>query len=67
MQFMTGLLFSFLARRNRDENLIQHECLSYEELPKPGTLVAIDAEFVSMQQVRFVESDMGLRFHDSCA
>ncbi|KAJ7349108.1 ubiquitin carboxyl-terminal hydrolase-domain-containing protein [Mycena albidolilacea] len=35
---------------NRDPNKIKHECLSFEELPKPGTLVAIDAEFVSMQQ-----------------
>ncbi|KAG1748914.1 PAB-dependent poly-A-specific ribonuclease subunit PAN2 [Suillus paluster] len=35
---------------NRDENLVRHECLRFEELPKPGTLVAIDAEFVSMQQ-----------------
>lgn len=35
---------------NRDKNIIQHECLRFEELPKPGTLVAIDAEFVSMQQ-----------------
>ncbi|KAJ7184324.1 ubiquitin carboxyl-terminal hydrolase-domain-containing protein [Mycena filopes] len=35
---------------NRDLNRIKHECLSFEELPKPGTLVAIDAEFVSMQQ-----------------
>ncbi|KAF5372867.1 hypothetical protein D9758_001617 [Tetrapyrgos nigripes] len=35
---------------NRDPTLIKHECLRYEELPKPGTLVAIDAEFVSMQQ-----------------
>lgn len=38
-------------RRNRDKSLIKHECLRFEELPKPGTLVAIDAEFVSMQQV----------------
>lgn len=38
--------------RNRDPRLIKHECLRQEELPKPGTLVAIDAEFVSMQQVR---------------
>ena len=37
--------------RNRDKSLIKHECLRFEELPKPGTLVAIDAEFVSMQQV----------------
>ncbi|KAI9568994.1 PAB-dependent poly-A-specific ribonuclease subunit PAN2 [Boletus coccyginus] len=35
---------------NRDKNLIKHECLRFEELPKPGTLVAIDSEFVSMQQ-----------------
>ncbi|KAI0792843.1 ubiquitin carboxyl-terminal hydrolase-domain-containing protein [Abortiporus biennis] len=36
--------------RNRDPNLIKHQCLAYHELPTPGTLVAIDAEFVSMQQ-----------------
>jgi hypothetical protein len=36
---------------NRDPNLIKHECLHPDELPHPGTLVAIDAEFVSMQQV----------------
>ena len=36
--------------RNRDKSLIKHECLRFEELPTPGTLVAIDAEFVSMQQ-----------------
>ncbi|KAK7449653.1 poly(A)-specific ribonuclease [Stygiomarasmius scandens] len=35
---------------NRDPTLIKHECLEPGELPKPGTLVAIDAEFVSMQQ-----------------
>lgn len=35
---------------NRDKNLIKHEPLRFEELPTPGTLVAIDAEFVSMQQ-----------------
>jgi hypothetical protein len=51
---MAILLFSSLAHRNRDENIIQHECLRFEELPKPGTLVAIDAEFVSMQQVCFM-------------
>lgn len=36
--------------RNRDPSFIKHECLQPEELPHPGTLVAIDAEFVSMQQ-----------------
>ncbi|KAF9234026.1 ubiquitin carboxyl-terminal hydrolase-domain-containing protein [Melanogaster broomeanus] len=35
---------------NRDKSLVKHECLRFEELPKPGTQVAIDAEFVSMQQ-----------------
>ncbi|CAL1703566.1 unnamed protein product [Somion occarium] len=35
---------------NRDPNFIKHECLSEDELPKPGTLIAIDAEFVLMQQ-----------------
>ncbi|KAH8833946.1 ubiquitin carboxyl-terminal hydrolase-domain-containing protein [Flagelloscypha sp. PMI_526] len=35
---------------NRDQALIKHTVLSTEELPKPGTIVAIDAEFVSMQQ-----------------
>ena len=37
--------------RNRDKSLIKHECLRFEESLKPGTLVAINAEFVSMQQV----------------
>lgn len=35
---------------NRDKTLIKHRSLRFEELPTPGTLVAIDAEFVSMQQ-----------------
>ncbi|KAF8078063.1 ubiquitin carboxyl-terminal hydrolase-domain-containing protein [Lyophyllum atratum] len=35
---------------NRDPRFIKHEFLRPEELPRPGTLVAIDAEFVSMQQ-----------------
>lgn len=30
---------------------LAHEPLTPEELPKPGTLVSIDAEFVSMQKV----------------
>jgi len=36
---------------NRNPALVKHELLSKEELPRAGTLVAIDAEFVSMQQV----------------
>ncbi|KAK7689093.1 hypothetical protein QCA50_007784 [Cerrena zonata] len=35
---------------NRNPHMIKHECLSPEELPRPGALVAIDAEFVLMQQ-----------------
>ncbi|KAI4525371.1 hypothetical protein K525DRAFT_234573 [Schizophyllum commune Loenen D] len=34
----------------RDKSRIKHELLRPEELPTPGTMVAIDAEFVSMQQ-----------------
>lgn len=36
--------------RNRDPKLIKHELLNFSELPKPGTVVAVDAGFVSMQQ-----------------
>ena len=36
---------------NRDPAHIKHEVLSPEELPTQRTFVAIDAEFVSMQQV----------------
>ncbi|KAF5309089.1 hypothetical protein D9611_014987 [Ephemerocybe angulata] len=36
--------------QNRDHDAIRHELLHKDELPNPGTLVAIDAEFVSMQQ-----------------
>ncbi|KAH9843028.1 ubiquitin carboxyl-terminal hydrolase-domain-containing protein [Rhodofomes roseus] len=34
----------------RDKKYVKHKPLRPDELPKPGTLVAIDAEFVSMQQ-----------------
>jgi hypothetical protein len=37
--------------RNRDNSLINHGYLHFEELPRPGTLVAIDTEFVCTQQV----------------
>ncbi|TFY82963.1 hypothetical protein EWM64_g1049 [Hericium alpestre] len=35
---------------HRDPSVIKHEPLQADELPRPGTLVAIDAEFVQMQQ-----------------
>jgi PAB-dependent poly(A)-specific ribonuclease subunit 2 len=38
------------ARSNRDPGLLRHEYLSEDEMPRPGTIVAIDAEFVLMQQ-----------------
>ncbi|CAH7690962.1 PAB-dependent poly(A)-specific ribonuclease subunit 2 [Phakopsora pachyrhizi] len=36
--------------RCRDVSKIRHEVLTEEELPKKGDMVAIDAEFVSLQQ-----------------
>ncbi|WRT65143.1 uncharacterized protein IL334_002085 [Kwoniella shivajii] len=35
---------------NRRNALIKHKVLEKDELPTPGTLVAIDAEFVALQQ-----------------
>jgi len=35
---------------NRRANMVKHQVLTPEELPKPGTLVAIDAEFVALQK-----------------
>lgn len=49
--------------RNRDKNRIKHECLRQDELPIPKTLVAIDAEFVSMQQVGLHFSSFASRAH----
>lgn len=37
--------------RKRDPRRIQHTPLQKEELPTAGTLISIDAEFVSLQQV----------------
>lgn len=41
-----------LKTRNRRQNMIKHKILEADELPEPGTAVAIDAEFVALQQVR---------------
>lgn len=38
--------------RNRDPALVKHQPLRADELPRKGTLISIDAEFVSLQQVR---------------
>ena len=46
-----GTLWLIGAISHRDKTVIKHELLGLDELPKPGTVVAIDAEFVSMQQV----------------
>lgn len=58
---LTSVLPGLLSR-NRDPSLMKHECLGNDELPTPGTLVAIDAEFVSMQQVSFCRTSSFLTF-----
>jgi PAB-dependent poly(A)-specific ribonuclease subunit 2 len=45
-----GNLRSPLPLRNRKSSMIKHKVLQKDELPHPGTLVSIDAEFVSLQQ-----------------
>jgi PAB-dependent poly(A)-specific ribonuclease subunit 2 len=42
--------------RCRDHSLVQHDPLRPDELPTPGTVVAIDAEFVKMQQVCMINA-----------
>ena len=40
-----------LISRNRKKDRIKHELLARDELPSAGTHIAIDAEFVALQQV----------------
>ncbi|KAG6850532.1 hypothetical protein H0H93_012148 [Arthromyces matolae] len=46
---------------NRDPRLIRHDVLQLDELPRPGTVVAIDAEFVSMQQTEVPQEETEYR------
>ncbi len=46
----TILCRDFNISHNRDPKRIRHSLLSEDELPGPGTLVAIDAEFVALNQ-----------------
>ena len=46
----TILCRDFNISVNRDPKRIRHSLLSEDELPAPGTLVAIDAEFVALNQ-----------------
>lgn len=59
---LCGICLLNLRFRNRDPTLIKHELLEFSELLTPGTVVAVDAEFVSMQQVRAVM--LGIVFFD---
>ncbi|KAI8355181.1 ubiquitin carboxyl-terminal hydrolase-domain-containing protein [Blakeslea trispora] len=45
-----SLLFENLSIAKEPNPDPHHQVLSREEMPKPGTLVAIDAEFVALQQ-----------------
>lgn len=42
--------FNLVVSRRMNKSKLAHEPLTVEELPKPGTLVSIDAEFVSLQK-----------------
>ncbi|TKY88917.1 hypothetical protein EX895_002158 [Sporisorium graminicola] len=46
----TILCRDFNISANRDPQRIRHSLLAEDELPGPGTLVAIDAEFVALNQ-----------------
>lgn len=46
------LIVDLLGCRYLDRTSLKHEVLRFDELPKPGTIISIDAEFVALQQVR---------------
>lgn len=51
MSLWLGTSWRFRAdTRNRRPNLIKHKLLTPDEVPQRGTLIAIDAEFVALQQ-----------------
>ena len=49
------------AYGTREGKKIEYELLTREEAPKPGTLIAIDAEFVTLEEEQFEIKSNGLR------
>jgi len=49
------------ARGSREGKKIEYELLTREEAPQPGTLVAIDAEFVTLEEEQFEIKSSGVR------
>lgn len=47
---MVGRKYDLTDDRNRRQNMIKHRVLTPEELPQQGDPIAIDAEFVALQQ-----------------
>lgn len=48
------LLEDTCIAKHRDSAMIRHANVGISELPKKGTMISIDAEFVSLQQVRSI-------------
>lgn len=49
----TILYRDHFAKGTRENKIIEYELLTREEAPKPGSLIAIDAEFVTLQEEQF--------------